>query len=85
MNDAIDIDSLLKSDTYRNMSDEEIQALIDYKVERARKDAIISADYKAHETLMQHLIDEQKLASDSANAAFARAMMGASAYKEVER
>lgn len=84
MNDAIDIDSLLKSNTYQNMSDEEIRALIDYKVERARKDAVTSADYKAHEALMQRIIDEQKLASDSANAAFARAMMGASAYMEVE-
>lgn len=84
MNDAINIDSLLKSDTYQNMSDEEIQALIDYKVERARKDAVISADYKAHERLMQHLVDEQKLASDSANAAFARAMMSTSAYMEVD-
>lgn len=84
MNDAINIDSLLKSDTYQNMSDEEIQALIDYKVEQAKKDAVISADYAAHERLMQHLIDEQKLASDSANAAFARAMMGASAYMEVD-
>lgn len=84
MNDAINIDSLLKSDTYQNMSDEEIQALIDYKVERARKDAVISADYKAHERLMRHLVDEQKLASDNANAAFSRAMMGTSAYMEVE-
>lgn len=84
MNDAINIDSLLKSDTYQNMSDEEIQALIDYKVEQARKDATISADYKAHERLMQHLIDGQKLASDSANAAFARAMNGTSAYAEVD-
>lgn len=84
MNDAINIDSLLKSDTYQNMSDEEIRALIDYKVERARKDAVISADYKAHERLMQQLIDEQKLASDSANEAFARAMMGTSAYMEVD-
>lgn len=84
MNDAINIDSLLKSDTYQNMSDEEIQALIDYKVEQARKDAVISADYKAHERLMHHLVDEQKLASDNANDAFARAMMGASAYMEVD-
>lgn len=84
MNDAINIDSLLKSDTYQNMSDEEIQALIDYKVEQARKDAVISADYKAHERLMQHIIEEQKLASDNANAAFARAMMSASTYVEVE-
>lgn len=83
MRDAINIDSLLKSDTYQNMSDEEIQALIDYKVERARKDAVISADYKAHEKLMQRLIDAQELASDSANAAFARAMMCTSAYVEV--
>lgn len=84
MNDAINIDSLLKSDTYQHMSDEEIQALIDYKVEQARKDATISADYKAHERLMQHLIDEQKLASDSANAAFARAINGVRAYMEVD-
>ena len=84
MNDAINIDSLLKSDTYQNMSDEEIQALIDYKVRQARKDAVISADYKAHERLMQRLVDEQKLASDNANAAFDRAMMGASAYMEVD-
>lgn len=84
MNNAINIDSLLKSDTYQNMNDEEIQALIDYKVEQARKDAVISADYKAHERLMQQLIDEQKLASDSANAAFARAMMDTSSYMEVD-
>lgn len=84
MNDAINIDSLLKSDTYQNMSDEEIQALIDYKVRQARKDAVISADYKAHERLMQRLVDEQKLASDNANAAFAHAMMGASTYMEVD-
>lgn len=84
MNDAINIDSLLKSDTYQNMSDEEIQALIDYKVEQARKDAVISADYKAHERLMQHIIEEQKLASDNANAALSRAMMGASTYVEVD-
>lgn len=83
MTDAINIDSLLKSDTYQNMSDEEIQALIDYKVERAKKDAVISADYEAHERLMQHIIDEQKLASDSANAAFAHAIMSTSAYMEV--
>ena len=69
MNDAINIDSLLESATYQNMSDEEIQALI---------------DYKAHERLMQQLVDEQKLASDNANAAFSRAMMGTSAYMEVE-
>lgn len=83
MRDAINIDSLLKSDTYQNMSDEEIQALIDYKVERARKDAVISADYKAHETLMQHLLDAQKLATSAANDAFNKAIEAASAYKEV--
>lgn len=83
MNDAINIDSLLKSDTYQNMSDEEIQALIDYKVERARKDAVISADYKAHERLMQHLLDAQELATSAANDAFNKAIEAASAYKEV--
>lgn len=83
MNDAINIDSLLKSDTYQNMSDEEIQALIDYKVERARKDAVISADYKAHEMLMQNLIDAQELAVNAANDAFNKAIATASAYKEV--
>lgn len=83
MNDAINIDSLLKSDTYQNMSDEEIQALIDYKVEQARKDAVISADYEAHERLMQHLIDAQGVAVNAANDAFNKAISTASAYKEV--
>lgn len=83
MRDAINIDSLLKSDTYQNMSDEEIQALIDYKVERARKDATISADYKAHERLMQHLLGAQELAVNAANDAFNKAIAAASAYKEV--
>lgn len=83
MRDAINIDSLLKSDTYQNMSDEEIQALIDYKVERARKDATISADYKAHERLMQHLLGAQELAVNAANDAFDKAIATASAYKEV--
>lgn len=83
MNDAINIDSLLKSDTYQNMSDEEIQALIDYKVEQARKDAVISADYKTHERLMQHLLDAQERAVNAANDAFNKAIATASAYKEV--
>lgn len=83
MRDAINIDSLLKSDTYHNMSDEEIQALIDYKVERARKDAVISADYKAYERLMQHLLGAQELAVNAANDAFNKAIAAASAYKEV--
>ena len=68
MRDAINIDSLLKSDTYQNMSDEEIQALI---------------DYKAHERLMQHLLDAQELAVNAANDAFNKAIATASAYKEV--
>ena len=83
MRDGINIDSLLKSDTYQNMSDEEIQTLIDYKVERARKDATISADYKAHERLMQHLLGAQELAVNAANDAFNKAIATASAYKEV--
>lgn len=82
MNDAINIDSLLKSDTYQNMSDEEIQALIDYKVEQARKDAVISADFKAHERLMQQLIEAQELAVNAANDAFNKAVEAASTYKE---
>ena len=82
MNDAIDINALLNSSTYQNMSDEEIQALIDYKVEQARKEAVISADYKAHETLMQRLIDAQRLASDAAMDAFNKAIGNTSAYKE---
>lgn len=83
MNDAINIDSLLKSDTYQNMSDEEIQALIDYKVERAKKDAVISADYEAHERLMQSLIEAQELATNAANEALSKALKAAITYKEV--
>lgn len=84
MNAAINIDSLLKSDTYQNMSDEEIQALIDYKVERAKKDAVISTDYKAHERLMQNLVTAQEEATRAANDAFDKAISAASDYKEVQ-
>lgn len=84
MTDAINIDSLLKSDTYQNMSDEEIQALIDYKVERAKKDAVISADYEAHERLMRDLATAQEAATRAANDAFNKAVRTASAYKEVD-
>lgn len=84
MQGTVNIDALLKSNTYQGMSDTEIQALIDYKVERARTDATISADYEAHEKLMQQLATAQEAATSAANDAFNKAIEAVSAYKEVD-
>ena len=55
----IDINTLLKAETYQGMTDEEINAIIDYKVERAKGDATISKDMEAHQAIMQSLMSAQ--------------------------
>lgn len=55
----IDLNALLKAETYQGMTDEEIDAIIDYKVERAKSDATISKDMEAHQVIMQGLMNAQ--------------------------
>lgn len=55
----IDINTLLKAETYQGMTDEEIDAIIDYRVERAKCDATVSKDMEAHRELMRALMGTQ--------------------------
>lgn len=79
----IDIDTLLKAETYQGMTDEEIDAIIDYKVERAKVDATISKDMEAHEELMRALMGAQAESGAKVQAMFQAALDAPTAYEEV--
>ena len=78
-----DIDALLNAGTYQNMSDAEIDALIAYKVERARRDATVSKDAQAHDALMTALIEKQEAAQRNAESSMKAALEAQVIYKEV--
>lgn len=79
----IDIDTLLKAETYQGMTDEEIDAIIDYKVERAKVDATISKDMEAHRAIMQSLMGAQAESSAKVRDMFQAALDAPTAYEEV--
>lgn len=79
----IDLNALLKAETYQGMTDEEINAIIDYKVERAKTDAIISKDMEAHRVIMKELMDAQSKSSSEVLASFKTAIDTPTIYKEV--
>lgn len=79
----IDLDSLLKAETYQGMTDEEIDAIIDYRVERAKVDATISKDMEAHEELMRALMGAQAESGAKVQAMFQAALDAPTAYEEV--
>lgn len=79
----IDIDTLLKAETYQGMTDEEIDAIIDYKVERAKVDATISRDMEAHQAIMQSLMGAQVESSAKVQAMFQAAIDAPTTYEEV--
>ena len=79
----IDIDALLKSETYQGMTDEEIDAIIDYRVERAKGDATISKDMEAHQAIMKELMSAQAASGDKVRAAFQAALDAPATYEEV--
>lgn len=78
-----DIDALLNAGTYQNMSDAEIDALIAYKVERARREATVSKDAQAHDALMTTLIEQQTAAQRNAQESMKAALRAQIVYKEV--
>nr|DAM75255.1 MAG TPA: hypothetical protein [Bacteriophage sp.] len=80
----IDLNALLKAETYQGMTDEEINAIIDYKVERAKIHATISKDMKVHQAIMKELMDTQSKSSAEALAAFQATLDAPTAYKEVD-
>lgn len=79
----IDVNALLKAETYQGMTDEEINAIIDYRVERAKGDATISKDMKAHQAIMRELMAAQAESGAKVRAAFQAAMDAPTAYEEV--
>ena len=79
----IDLNALLKAETYQSMTDEEINAIIDYKVERAKTDATISKDMEEHRMIMRELMDAQSKYSAEVLASFKTVIDTPTAYKEV--
>lgn len=79
----IDLNALLKAETYQGMSDDEIDAIIDYRVERAKTDATISRDMEAHRALMGELMRAQAESGEKVRAAFRAALDAPAAYEEV--
>lgn len=79
----IDLDALLKAETYQGMTDGEIDAIIDYKVERAKSDATISRDMESQQAIMKELMDAQSKSSAEVLASFKTAIDTPTVYKEV--
>lgn len=79
----IDLNALLKAETYQGMTDEEIDAIIDYKVERAKGDATISKDMEAHQVIMKELMDVQIESSAKTRDMFQAMLNAPTAYMEV--
>ena len=79
----IDLDTLLKAETYQGMTDEEIDALIDYRVERAKGDATISRDMEAHRELMRALMGAQAESGARVRDMFQAALDAPTTYEEV--
>lgn len=79
----IDIDALLKSETYQGMTDDEINAIIDYKVERAKSEATISKDMEAHQAIMQSLMGAQAESGAKVRDMFQAALNAPTVYEEV--
>lgn len=74
MENIINIDALLKSSTYQGMTDEEIQALMDYKLKTLETTLRneFAADLQAREH--SELYNATVAAAEGASAAFERAL-----------
>lgn len=79
----MDLNALLKAETYQGMTDEEIDAIIDYKVERAKSDATISKDMQAQQAIMKELMNAQAESGEKVRAAFQAALDAPVTYEEV--
>ena len=79
----IDLNALLKAETYQGMTDEEIDAIIDYKVERAESRATISKDMEEQRAIMKELMDAQSKSNAEVLASFKTVIDTPTAYKEV--
>lgn len=80
---GIDLNALLKAETYQGMTDEEINAIIDYKIERAKIHATVSKDMEAHQAIMKELMDTQSKSSAEVLTSFKTTIGTPAIYKEV--
>lgn len=80
---GIDLNALLKAETYQGMTDEEINAIIDYKVERARTGATISKDMEAHQAIMKEIMAAQAESGAKVRDMFQAALDAPAIYEEV--
>lgn len=80
----IDLNALLKAETYQGMTDGEIDAIIDYKVERAKTDATISRDMEEHRAIMKELMGMQAESSAKVRDMFRAALDAPAIYEEVD-
>lgn len=74
MNTAINIDALLKSSTYQGMTDEEIQALIDYKLQALETTLRNEFAEELQKREQSELYNATVAAAEGANEAFERAL-----------
>lgn len=83
MNPAINLDSLLKSTTFQGMTDEEIQAIIDYKLQVQEESlrAEFEAAMQARE--QSDLYHATLAAAEGAQSAFERALNLHATYQNV--
>lgn len=79
----IDLNALLRADTYQGMTDEEIDAIIDYRVERAKGDATISRDMEAHRAIIRELMAAQAESGTKVRDIFKAALDAPTTYEEV--
>lgn len=79
----IDLDALLRAETYQGMTDEEIDAIIDYKVGRAESNATISKDMESHRALMKALMAAQAESGAKVRDMFRAALDAPTIYEEV--
>lgn len=79
----IDLNALLNAETYQGMTDEEIDAIIEYKVDRAKSDTTISKDMEAHQELMRALMGAQAESSAKVRDMFQAALDAPTTYEEV--
>lgn len=79
----IDLNALLRAETYQGMTDEEIDAIIDYRVERAEINATVSKDMETHRAIMRELMDAQSKSSAEVLDSFKTAIDTPAIYREV--
>lgn len=79
----IDLDALLKAETYQGMTDEEIDAIMEYRVDRAKSDATISKDMEAHREIMRALMGAQAESGAKVRDMFRTALDAPTIYEEV--